>query len=380
MDRQEYCSRMTALASRLRNARMDGIVLSSEYNIDYYAGFRHHAPWSLFARPYLLLMNADGRSALVAHSFLADEIRKTGAVEDLRLYTRSGSAPLALISETIRDLGLSRGNIGAELGYEQRLGISWEDFSALRNTVPQTSFIDASELIWRQRMFKSPTELALLRKAAEITERAFESSFAAARPGISERELAAIAAQTMIREGADRPGFVLIVSGAGNYRRLSGKPSDRKLAIGDMLWIDMGAIYEGYWADFCRAAVIGKPSPEQLATQDVLLEVNQACIDAIKPGAPISTVAAAAERMFQARGFEVNVGEGRIGHGMGLMATEPPHVALYDETVMEESLFFTIEPRVIKDYGVFNCEEGVVVTTAGAELITTAPRALTVID
>ncbi len=380
MDRQEYRSRIAALGKSLRDARMDGIVLSSEYNVDYYAGFRHHAPWSLFARPYFLLMNADGRSALVAHGFLADEIRKTGAVEDLRVYTRSGTAPMSLISETMRELGISRGRIGAELGYEQRLGMSWEDFSALRDAHPQAPFVDASELIWRQRMLKSPAEIALLRKAAEITERAFEACFAAARPGTSERELAAIAAETMIREGADRPGFVLIVSGAGNYRRLSGKPSDRKLAAGDMLWIDMGAIYQGYWADFCRAAVIGKPSAEQLATQDVLLEVNQACIDAIRPGAAMKTVAAAAEKRFRARGFDISVGQGRIGHGMGLMATEPPHVALYDETIMEERLFFTIEPRVIKDYGVFNCEEGLVVTAAGAELITTAPRALTVID
>jgi len=379
MERDEHLRRIAALGGNLKAAGIDGILLSGEHNIDYYAGFRHHAPWSLFARPYLAAINADGRAALVTHGFLAEEMRRAGAIEDIRVYTRSGTAPVELIAATLRELGLGSGRIGAELGYEQRLGMSVEDFAALGKALPAASFVDASALIWRQRMVKSPAELALLRRAAAITARAFEACFAAARPGVSEIELAALAAETMIREGADRPGFVLVISGEGNYRRLSGKPSARRLAPGDMLWIDMGAIYQGYWADFCRAAVIGEASREQLETQKALLEVNQACLDAVRPGAPVKNVAAAAEKAFRARGYDVHIGDGRVGHGMGLMATEPPHVALYEETVMEEGLFFTIEPRVIRDCGVFNCEEGLVVTARGAELVTEAPRALTIV-
>jgi Xaa-Pro aminopeptidase len=76
----------------------------------------------------------------------------------------------------------------------------------------------------------------------------------------------------------------------------------------------------------------------------------------------------------------VDLGKGRVGHGMGLMSTEPPHVALYEETVCEEGLAFTIEPRITNQNGVFNCEELLVVTKTGVEVLTTSPRNITYIN
>ncbi len=380
MDKSEYLERIQGIAASMARAGFSGTLLSAEANVDYYCGFRHHAPWSLFARPYLLLINADARAALVTHSFLASEMERSAAVEDIRSYTRSGHAPVALVVEVMRELGMDRGRIGAELGYEQRLGMSWEDLHSLSEALSQVMFCDVSDQLWRQRMIKSPAELALLRQAVAITDHAFQACFAAARPGVSEKEIARVAAETMIHHGADRPGFVLVVSGIENYRRLSGKPTERQLQRGDMLWIDMGAVYQGYWADFCRAAVIGKPTSTQIDLHDTLLEVNQQCLDAVRIGQPVSRVAQTAESAFAARGVEASIGKGRIGHGIGLMATEPPHVALYEQTLMQEGLVFTIEPRVVNDAGIFNCEEELVVCFQGPELLTTAPRELTVID
>ena len=78
--------------------------------------------------------------------------------------------------------------------------------------------------------------------------------------------------------------------------------------------------------------------------------------------------------------MEVKLGQGRIGHGIGLMSTEPPHLATFDDTLCEEGLVFTIEPRFVREHGLFNCEEIIVVTTRGAELLTTAPRRITYIQ
>jgi Xaa-Pro aminopeptidase len=79
-------------------------------------------------------------------------------------------------------------------------------------------------------------------------------------------------------------------------------------------------------------------------------------------------------------GFDSPLGENRIGHGIGLMSTEPPHVALYEEMLMEDGLVFTIEPRIVSDAGVFNCEELLLVTANGAKVLTSAARGLTVIN
>jgi Xaa-Pro aminopeptidase len=90
----------------------------------------------------------------------------------------------------------------------------------------------------------------------------------------------------------------------------------------------------------------------------------------------MSRVAQAAEAQFSRLRMNVKVGQGRIGHGISLMSTEPPHVAHYDETIMTPNLVFTIEPRFITDDGIFNCEELVLVTEQGGEFLTSAPREL----
>ena len=139
-----------------------------------------------------------------------------------------------------------------------------------------------------------------------------------------------------------------------------------------MLWTDPGSVVRGYWSDFCRACVIGGPTKAQRDAQAAILEVNQACLDAVSPGGPISRVPEAVA--FTRLGLDVKVGAGRIGRGMGLMSTEPPHVAHYDDTIMTPGLVFMIEPRFVDQHGIFNCEELVLVTERGGELLTEAPR------
>ena len=380
IEKSEYHERIRKLASRMKAAGIDGVLLTAESNIDYFSGFRHHAPWTLFARPFFQIISADGRSALLTHTFLEPEMRRTSAVPDIRTFTHSGDAPVGKIREILAELGIKTGKLGMELGYEQRLGISVRDFRNLEVELKGIEITDVSMILWALRMIKSPAEIELMRKSAAVTAAAFKASFAAAKPGMSEIEICRNAAGTMILEGAERPGFILVTSGKENYHVLSGKPTDRKVRNGDMLWIDMGAVVNGYWSDFCRAAYFGKPNQTLQDSQKMIVDVNQAAIDATKPGEPVRKVAEAAAAALRRHGFQVDLGEGRIGHGMGLMSTEPPHVALYEETICEEGLAFTIEPRITNENGVFNCEELLVVTKTGVDVLTTAPRDITYIN
>jgi Xaa-Pro aminopeptidase len=142
----------------------------------------------------------------------------------------------------------------------------------------------------------------------------------------------------------------------------------------------MGAVVNGYWSDFCRAAYFGKPTKELDDNQKIILDVNDAMIAATKPGEPVRKVAEAAAKAFADSGVKVSLGSGRVGHGMGLMSTEPPHVALYEETVCEKGLIFTIEPRITNGHGVFNSEELLLVTDTGVEVMTKSPREITFIN
>ena len=372
---EEYRARIERLAVLAGDAGLDGVLLTAESNIDYFSGYRHHAPWTLFARPFFEVVGAGGEAVLLAHSFLVPEMERTSAVRDIRAYTKSGGGLDALL-DCFHELGLHRGRLGMELGDEQRLGMTQREFEAFRVGLPGVEIVDAAPLLWRLRMIKSPAEQALMRESAAITARAMAAGFERAGCGVIERDVARAVGEAMMREGADRPGFIMMASGADNHHVLSGKPTDRTLEAGDMLWMDVGSVYRGYWSDFCRACVVGGPTRAQRDAQAAILEVNRACVDAVQPGEPIHVVPTAAEAAFARLGMDVEVGAGRIGHGMGLMSTEPPHVAHYDATIMTPGLVFTIEPRFVNEHGIFNCEELVLVTERGGELLTTMARTL----
>lgn len=380
IEKSEYLARISRLAARMKQAGLDGMLLTAESNIDYFSGFRHHAPWTLFARPFFQIISADGRSALLTHTFLEPEMRRTGAVDDIRTFAASGDAPVGQVREIMAELGIAKGKLGMELGYEQRLGIPLNDFRRLEAELKGISIVDASMMLWSLRVIKSPAEIEMMRKSSAATSSAFAAAFAMAKPGMTEAEVCQVCAETMIENGAERPGFILVTSGRDNYHVLSGKPTQRKLQKDEMIWIDMGAVVDGYWSDFCRAAYFGKPTKQLEDNQKIILDVNDAMIEATKPGVQLRKVAEAAVTAFSANGIEMKLGSGRIGHGMGLMSTEPPHVALYEETLCEEGLVFTIEPRFVNEYGVFNCEEVLVVTKTGVEIMTTSPRGITYIQ
>ena len=380
IEKQEYGERIGRLAQLLRARSIAAAVFTAESNIAYFSGFRSHAPWMTSARPNFLVVSADGRTALLGSGFVEPEMRRMSVVTDVRVYGQAKGLPIDQIIDILRDFGMAGGPIGMELGYEQRLDVSHLDFMTIVEALKPARLVDVSDLIWTLRMIKSRAEVALLKQACDITGDAMRACFEAARPGVSERELGHIAATTMVEQGAERPGFVLVTSGAGNYHVMSGKPTDRRLEAGDLLWMDMGAVVQGYWSDFCRTAYLGTPQPHIDSDQDLINDVNAAAIDAVRIGVPMKDIAAAAVDAFRKHGMEVKLGQGRIGHGIGLMSTEPPHLAAFDETLCEEGLVFTIEPRFVREHGLFNCEEIVVVTPNGAELLTTTPRHITYIQ
>lgn len=380
LDPSEYRQRIVRLARLLREHNVDGAIFTAESNIAYFSGFRSHAPWMTSARPNFMVVSASGQTALLGSGFVEPEMKRMSVVSDIRVYGQAKGIPIAEIAEILREFGMAGGAVGMELGYEQRLDVSQLDYLKMVDALRPARPVDISELIWTLRMIKSPAEIALIKKACDITGDAMQACFEAARPGMSERDLGHIAATTMVGKGAERPGFVLVTSGAGNYHVMSGKPTGRCLQSGDLLWMDMGAVYDGYWSDFCRTAYLGKPQSHLDGDQNLITDVNAAAIDAIRIGAPMKTIAEAAVKAFGRHGMDVKLGQGRIGHGIGLMSTEPPHLATFDETLCEDGLVFTIEPRFVREHGLFNCEEIVAVTPQGAKLLTTTPRHITYID
>jgi Xaa-Pro dipeptidase len=177
--------------------------------------------------------------------------------------------------------------------------------------------------------------------------------------------------------------FLAITSGQGNYDLVTKVPEERVVKRGDVVWIDAGCEVAGYWSDFSRAAVMGCPSSEQTHAQDVIHRLTTRAVEQIKPGIPASVIARFCFSELENLDFAITSSIARraerVGHGIGLNMTEPPHMAEYDHTPLEPGMVITIEPGVVTEYGTFQAEEDLVVTVEGCEVLSKAPRTLWVV-
>lgn len=344
----------------------------------YFSGHRvpySRPPASSPSRPSAVVLTRDDEPVVIVQLFHHADARRTSAARDVRAYKEFSNGAPMLVRDVLRERGIRRGRVGAELGYEQRLGMPPSEFRWLERETPGVEFVDAADLLWRLRMVKSDAEAACIRAACHITSRAYAALFSRFKEGMTEREAAAILAIAMLEEGADRPGLLDVTSGAGRYDRTSDAATTRVVQRGDMLWLDAGAIVNNYWADYSRAGVVGGPSAEQRAMQQVVNELTQRGVDMVRPGVAVADIARACYAGLERLGRATNLA-GRIGHGVGLCVTEPPHVATYDPTILEPGMVITVEPGIITDYGAFHIEQNVLVTRDGCEVLSIAPREL----
>ncbi|NLS45670.1 MAG: aminopeptidase P family protein [Firmicutes bacterium] len=371
---EEYDNRAARAMDLMKASKIDALLVTAEMNYSYFTGHRTHSAWSTFTRPHVFVLTRDGKSTMITHSFTRPEAESRSWIETIVEYGSLVGDAVPEIKNTLKNLGLAGATIGCELGYEQRLGLPQLAWLEIQKAFPKASFVDASGLLWDLRVKKSDAEIDCLRRACRATSKAFEECYSQIGKGSTEEDAARIMSKAMLDEGAESPGFNIICSGKENYERISARPTNRALEDGDLIWIDASAVVEGYWSDFCRVAVVGGPNQEQIRLQKIVRETTEAAIEIIKPGVPVKAVAEMCAKVMGSYGFDLSFDAGRCGHGIGLMSTEPPHIATYDESVLEEGMVITVEPGIVNEEGVFVIEENVAVTGDGFEVLSGASR------
>ena len=365
---------------RLRQARdalqaseFDALLLCGGANLNFLSGFPY-ADVNL-ARPYFLVVSERDLTLLV-HTGRLYEAERLSWVDDTRCYRRLSVAPIDELRRVLRDHGLTRGHLGMELGYEQRLGIPVAEVDRLRAELAPLTIGDAAALLWQLRIAKAPWDVAAIRTACDITAAAYAATLRGISPGQREIDVLVAMEETMRLGGGATP-WVKITSGTGNYDVVLGPGTERILEPGDMVWMDGGCAVEGMWSDFGRAAVIGGPSPEQLDMQRAIREIGELGVSMVAPGVPVSQIAAAVNQQVDAISAPVTSAvstiAGRIGHGIGCDVTEPPHISEEDPAILAPGMIIAIEPGVATAYGLFHIEENVLVTEDGCEVLSRAP-------
>lgn len=372
----EIQKRVERFQEKLCEKGLRGAVLTNDYNTYYFSGYRAHAPWTTFTRPIWLFVPASGTPVLFVQTFVLPEAVAKSVLCEVRGFGSLQGTPLDDVVSILEEIGMAKGPIGWELSREQRIGIPVLELLGLREMIAQVDFVDVSDILWDLRIIKSDFEVDCIRKACSATSYALDTCFKSIHEGMTEQEIANMVYQLMLKGGAERPGFVIIVSGRGNYERISGIATDKKIARGDLVWIDAGAIFKGYWSDFCRAGVVGRPKADQIRYQGDVRKVTEEVIKKVRPGVDVSDLAKYCFEYLEKLGFSLSFDCGRLGHGMGLMSTEPPSVMISDHTILKPGMILNLEPGIVNEYGVFDVEENLLVTENGCEVLSGAERAL----
>jgi len=227
--------------------------------------------------------------------------------------------------------------------------------------------VPVTDLVERQRICKSPVELAKIRAAVRLNEEVFLEVYQQLKPGLSERQVA-LRIETLMREkGAERPSFETIVASGPNGALPHAVPGDRLLREGEPIVIDMGLVLDGYCSDMTRTVVLGRMDEITRERFRLVRQAQLAGMAAVKAGATGREVDRAARQVIAAAGYGPAFGHS-LGHGVGLAVHEPPSLSMRYHRKLQAGMVVTVEPGIyLPEWGGIRLENMVVVTESGCE-------------
>jgi Xaa-Pro aminopeptidase len=353
----EYALRRQALKRRMAEERLDAFVVSFGPNVRYLTGFTGSNG---------LLVMFPGRAV-----FFTDPRYRIQAAQEVECPVQVATGPMLPRVAALLCRAKSR-----RIGFEKSR-TTVEAFETLNVALPMRSSLEpVSGLIERQRMVKSASEIAAIRRSVELNSRAFEQTARHIRPGMRESELAAELDYRSRRLGAEAPAFETIVAAGTRTALPHARPTAAKLPSNGMVLVDMGAMLAGYASDMTRMLFLGKPAPRAKRMYAAVLEAQLAAIAAVRPGVKAQAVDRAARRVLARHNFD-RAFVHSTGHGLGLEIHEPPRVGKKENTPLQPGMVITIEPGVyFEDYGGIRIEDTVVVTANGCDVLTPTSKDL----
>ena len=348
-------ARLSRLRAALPETGADAIFISQPENRAYLSGFTGSAGHLLITADRAILAT-DFRyweqAALEAPHFDVAQIRTT-------------------VNDLLPDLLMGVSRVAFEADHAPYATVAgWKEAAA------GVEWLPTKGITHNLRAIKDEAEQATLRRAILLADAALAHGLTQARPGMTELALAWIIESYMREHGAQGVAFDLHVGSGPNGARPHSKPSDKQLLAGEPIVIDMGAKLDSYRSDLTRTVCLGEPSdPDKFWTvYNTVLGAQTAAIAAIRPGMTGKEADAVARDYITQAGYGEAFGHG-LGHGVGLEIHEQPFMGRLSTATLAENMVVTVDPGIyLADWGGVRIEDIVLVTTNGAEVLTTAPK------
>jgi Xaa-Pro dipeptidase len=377
--KEEFEQRLIRAQKIMKSYKLDGLLLTSPQNIRYFTGYDSQF-WESPTRPWFVVVPSSGKPIGIVPEIGESEFKKTW-LDDIKSWPspRPDDEGISLVKSTLDDLQKIYGQIGAEFGKEMAIRMPVRDLLKLKEII-KTNIVDGSDAIWDMRMIKTNNEIERIKFICSIASDAYNSLPAKLAIGDTERAAVNKLKIDILNRGADNVPFMPGISGPGGVSQIVCGPSDRILENGDILFIDTGSTFDGYFCDFDRNFAFGSVSSDVERVNEVLWQATEAGIKAAVPGATTLDVFNAINKIIE-DGGAIGNNVGRLGHGLGLQLTEPPSHRPEEKTIIKENMVLTIEPGMEyeKDKMLVH-EENIVIHKDSAELITKrAPREIPII-
>jgi len=366
----EFEQRLARAQTMMRALKLDAVLLTTETNVRYFSGYFTQF-WQSPTRPWFLILPLTGKPIAVIPTIGVVGMSNTW-VEDIRAWPSPFPEDdgVSLLSQTLAELPKRFGRLGMTLGRETHLRMPQQQVQSLYAS-NHFDLVDVSREVLHLRSLKSAAEINRVAHICGVTSNAFAELPNFARIGMTEREVVAAFRMELLRQGADHSPFIVSSSGPDGYDDIIMGPTDRLIETGDLLIIDTGTVWQGYFCDFDRNWCFGDCSDETKSAYRTVYQATNAGFEAAKPGNTTSDLYRAMWPIMHAGGALGN-DVGRLGHGLGSDLTEWPSNTATDDTVLEVGMIMTLEPGMsyLNKSGQVKQmvhEENIVITEEGAQ-------------
>ena len=362
----EYAARLDRVQQAMAPAGLDALLLTTEADIRYLSGFLTQF-WQSPTRPWYLVVPRAAKPVAVIPEIGAACMAR-GWIDDIRTWSSPHPTDdgVSLLYATLEECAGSGGTIGAPMARETHLRMPVQAFDALRHAI---DFADASAVMRNVRMVKSEREIDKIRHVCTLVSNAFDRAPKLFAEGQSDIEAFRAFKLECLHQGVDDVSYLVGGAGPSGYGDIISPPAGRALGRGDVLILDTGCVYDGYFSDFDRNFAIGAADDAARRAYDTVYRATEAGLAAARPGTTSADLFVAMQTILEAGGALGNA-VGRLGHGLGSELTEPPSHAAFDDTILSPGMVITLEPGMEFAPGRNMVhEENLVIRDDGAELL-----------
>jgi Xaa-Pro aminopeptidase len=348
-------ARQERLLARLEADGLDAVLISDPTNVRYLTGYVGSNALALLG-PEVRVLLTDSRYSVSAR----EQVR--GA--DVLIGRRD------LLDDTATAAGALGG--GARIGFESR-SLTVARHARVVEALDGHELVATEGVVEDLRVIKDPSEVALIRESAAITDRALGAVMAEGLVGRTEREVAWAIEGALREAGAEGASFAPIVAAGPRGARPHAVPGDDPIPDDTLVVVDMGAVWHGYCSDMTRTFILGRPPPELVEAYRLCHRAQRTAVEAVRPGITAADLDGVARSIIEDGGMGEAFGHG-LGHGVGLDIHERPGVRSESDETIGAGMAITIEPGIyLEGLGGVRIEDLVVVTEDGAEVVSGFP-------